>query len=139
MRLCRYFVPVLLLLPAGCGKSNYAPVSGRITMNGKPLANAAVVFSPIPDIGSSSAGPGSGATTDADGRYTLLITGTTTRGAVIGKHKVQVTLIDDRDSADDSPHKFKQLPPKYSGKNTVLEFEVQRGGSTSADFDLNIK
>src|SRR6516162_4504247 len=121
MRLCRYFVPVLLLLPAGCGKSNYAPVSGRITMNGKPLANAAVVFSPIPDIGSSSAGPGSGATTDADGRYTLLITGTTTRGAVIGKHKVQ------------------QLPPKYSGKNTVLEFEVQRGGSTSADFDLNIK
>jgi hypothetical protein len=139
MRLRGYFVSVLLLLPVGCGKSNYAPVSGRITVNGQPLANAAVLFSPVPAQGSSSAGLGSGATTDSDGRYTLLITGTTTKGAVIGKHKVQVTLIDDRDSADDSPHKFKQLPPKYSGKNTVLEYDVPPGGSTSADFDLSAK
>jgi hypothetical protein len=125
---------------AGCGDSgNYAHVSGRITMNGQALANAAVVFSPIPAQGSSSAGQGSGGKTDADGRYTLMITGTTTKGAVIGKHKVQVTLIDDRDPADDSPHKFKQLPRKYSGKDTVLEFDVPRGGSTAADFDLDVK
>ncbi len=131
---------LLLLLPllAGCDGSKYAKVSGRITLNGQPLANAAVVFSPVAVEGNANPGLGSGGKTDADGRYTLLIAGTETKGAVLGKHKVRIMLISDNDSADDKLQKNKRLPPKYSGKDTELEFEVVPGGSKAADFDLKV-
>src|SRR5437879_2260538 len=108
---------VLLLGPllAGCDGSKYTKVSGRVTLNGQPLANAAVVFSPVAVKDNDNPGPGSGAKTDADGRYTLLIAGNETKGAVLGKHKVRITLVSDADPADDKPQKAKQLPRKYSG------------------------
>jgi hypothetical protein len=128
----------LALLLAGCGFGPYkiAPVSGRVTLDGKPLANAAVVFSPVATSDNKEPGPGSGGKTDADGRYTLTIVGKGTRGAVVGKHKVRVTMIPDVDPADDRPQRPKPLPPRYSGKNTTLEYDVSASGSSSANFEL---
>jgi hypothetical protein len=130
---------LLVLLVAGCGgSSSLAPVSGRVTLNGQPLAKAAVVFQPIvAKGGTNDPGPGSGGFTDADGRYTLTQTGTKHKGAVLGKHKVQITRVpEESSSADDQPKKFKQLPSRYNGKTTTLEFEVLKGGTDSADFPL---
>ncbi len=125
----------LVLLLAGCGGPHHlARVSGRVTLNGQPLPKAAVVFQPI-GAANADPGPGSGGFTDADGRYSLTLTGKTTPGAVVGKHKVRITLVPDDNSADDTPKRTKRLPPKYN-RETTLEFDVRPGGTDKADFDL---
>lgn len=134
---------ILLLLPlacglaAGCGDSRTAPVSGRVTLNGKPLPNASVTFAPVGGKGNVEPGPSSAGKTDADGRYTLELIGQDGRGAVIGKHKVMIALVDEKRDDDDSPDRLKQLPLKYNGQ-TTLEFEVPAGGTDKADFDLKV-
>jgi hypothetical protein len=131
--------PLLLPLLAGCGGEPYktAPVSGRVTLKGKPLANAAVLFQPVATPGNNEPGPGSAGTTDADGRYALSLIGKDRKGAVVGKHKVQVTMMaQDTNPADDRPQRTKRLPPGYRGKKTKLECNVPAGGTDSADFDL---
>src|SRR5262245_53655961 len=56
--------------PAGCGrKSNVVPVSGKVTVNGQPLANVAVNFGPL--TGGLDGAYASYGKTDADGRFTL--------------------------------------------------------------------
>src|SRR5436309_1021087 len=100
------WLPLLpLLLLVGCSSEPYkvARVSGRVTLNGEPLANAAVVFQPVATGGDINPGPGSGGFTGSDGRYTLALTGKKTKGAVVGKHKVRITLVQEGDSADDQP------------------------------------
>jgi hypothetical protein len=127
---------LLLLLLAGCGGPHpIAPVSGRVTLNGHPLAKAAVVFQPVPVQGDINPGPGSGGFTDADGRYTLTLTGKDKSGAVIGKHRVRITLVPESNPNDDTSRPTKQLPGRYN-RDTKLEFDVPRGGTRSADFDL---
>jgi hypothetical protein len=131
-----------LLLLAGCGGEPYkvAPVSGRVTLNGQPLANASVTFSPVATGGNLEPGPGSYATTDTDGRYTLKIIGKESRGAVVGKHKVRIALVEqERDPSDDRPKRttVKQLPEKYNAK-TTLEVDVPDKGTDSADFQLTV-
>ena len=131
---------LLLLLPllAGCGGLGYktASVSGRVTLNGEPLANAAVLFQPVAPEGNDNPGPGSAGVTDSEGRYTLTLTGEDARGAVVGKHKVRITLFQKDDSSDDRPKLYKQIPPKYYGRDTPLEYVVPAAGSASADFQL---
>ncbi len=127
-------------LVAGCGGDPYkvAPVSGRITLNGKPLPKASVTFSPVAVGGNQEPGPSSAGKTDADGRYTLSLIGKSGSGAVVGKHKVRIALLDEVDTSVDLPDKTKQLPLKYNGQ-TTLEFEVPAGGADNADFPLTVK
>src|SRR5438045_3919382 len=77
---------------AGCGQSyKTAPVSGRVTLDGKPLANATVQFYPVAAPGTDP-GPTSLGHTDEDGRYTLsFVDSAATKGALVGKHKVFIT------------------------------------------------
>ena len=133
------FLLPLLLLPAGCsGSGKIAPVSGRVTLNGRPLPNAAVVFQPVATEGSINPGTGSGGFTGSDGRYILTLTGTTTRGAVVGKHKVRITLVPPETGTDDDrPKRVKQLPSHFN-KATKLEYEVPAGGTSTADFPLTV-
>jgi hypothetical protein len=134
-----FLVPLPLLL-AGCGSESYktAHVSGKVTLNKKVLANAYVTFQPVATEANKNPGPGSGGKTDSDGRFTLTLTAPDRHGsgAVVGKHKVRITLAPDGDTADDRPKKFKQLPAKYSGKTTTLECDVPASGTDAANFDL---
>src|SRR5438552_889942 len=129
-----YLFPLVLPLLAGCGSGPYklAPVSGRVTLNGKPLTNAAVTFQPTAE-GKINPGPGSGAFTDSDGHYALKLDGTDNLGAVMGKHMVRITLTHQDNPADDRPKRFKDLPAKYNSR-TKLEYDVPAGGTESADF-----
>ena len=114
-------------------------MSGRVTLDGKPLANAAVQFYPFPAPGSNETGPTSVGHTDENGRYTLaLADGTSTAGAVVGKHKVFINVVPKVDPNDTKPHHYVQLPAKYNRK-TTLEKEVPAGGLDSADFELTTK
>jgi hypothetical protein len=129
------FGSLFLVLLAGCGGDShqYASVSGRVTLNGKPLSNAAVVFQPVVSGTDTSPASGSGGFTDADGRYTLTVTSNDKPGAAVGKHKVVITMRGDADLDDDRPRKFKRLPAQN------LEFQVPSGGTDAANFELKGK
>jgi hypothetical protein len=132
------FLVVLLTFAPGCGGGGVktAPVSGRVTLNGQPLANASVLFSPVPTMENNQPGPDAGGFTDSDGRYSLKLTGTQTKGAVIGPNKVRINLVPKNDPNDDTPQPFKRLPARYNSRNTELEFDVPAAGSDAADFPL---
>jgi hypothetical protein len=129
--------PFVIALLAGCGSDKTAPVSGRITLNGNPLANASVTFAPLGAKDKQEPGPSSAGITDSDGRYELRLIGQEGRGAMIGKHKVRIALQEELDSANDQPIKLKQLPLKFNGQ-TTLEFDVPASGTEAANFDLKV-
>src|SRR5439155_21810734 len=71
-----------VLITTGCGSGNkVVPVSGTVTLDGKPLANAHVAFQPEAPKGSQNAGVGSYGVTDASGKYTLKMVDTDQPGA----------------------------------------------------------
>jgi len=127
---------IALPLAAGCSSGAIAPVSGRVTMNGQPLANVHVSFQPIASGSDHNPGGGSYAFTDVDGRFTLRLVDGDTPGAVVGKHRVEITP---RNTDDDADRRGKGAPkgvPDRYNRNTELTFEVKRGGTDNADFPL---
>jgi hypothetical protein len=137
----RWLLGSLILLTTGCGSAKYVPVSGKVTLDGKPLANAHVNFQPVPDPGSGEpAGPGSNGTTDAKGKFTLKAT-TGEDGAVVGKHRVYVSTPTGKAADDDSAPKRggqkNKVPSKYGprGKKPIF-IEVPPGGTDKADIVL---
>ncbi len=85
---------LLLGLSASCGKdtsSRFAPVSGKITLDGEPLVGVKVVFVPKNYRGGANeVVPYSYATTDEDGNYKLRADGGK-GGAVVGEHFVFIS------------------------------------------------
>ncbi len=129
----------LLALPLafGCGGgSKTAPVSGRVTLDNKPLRKAKVNFQPIAREGDNNPGGGSYAETDADGRFTLKTVFGEQDGAVAGTHRVEISAFDrEVDPANDRDRTRNLVPPEYN-RDTTLRFEVPRGGTREANFDL---
>jgi hypothetical protein len=129
---------VAALLALGCGGKKFAPVSGKVTLNGQPLANAHVNFQPVAEKGAAVAGVGSNGQTDAGGQFTLK-TDAGQNGALVGKHKVRISVLDPRIGESDErirPGRMtNRLPDRYNEK-TELTFDVPAGGSTTANFDL---
>ena len=78
-------VVAFLVVMAGCGQEGpqIAPVHGRVTLNGKPLAGADVQFQPQ-DADRPSRGR-----TDSEGRYELMYK-RGEPGAVVGQHTVRI-------------------------------------------------
>ena len=143
-------LPVLLalaLLSVGCSSEPYqtAPVSGQVTLDGKPVAKVAVMFQPVATAGHLNPGPGSYGVTDSEGRYSMKLVGKETRGAVVGKHKVRIGNYYEQtgDPSDDRPRPAPkpavQIPARYNVIDPKLEFEVPAGGTDKADFPLTSK
>ena len=132
---------VVAVCTAGCGGPGYkiAPVSGRVTLDGKPLADAAVQFYPEAVPGSTeSPGPTSIGHTDGDGRYTLvLVQDTETNGAVVGKHKVFINLTPKMDPNDKRPRHYGQLPMRYNRRTELVREVPAEGGEQN--FELTSK
>ena len=95
----------------GCGSSGppLGGVSGTVTLDGEPVANASVVFTPE--------GPGrpSITKTDANGRYTISFTGSQS-GALVGTHQVTVSTADITDEGENIPER---IPAKYNMKGSI--------------------
>ncbi len=159
----------LLLLTTGCGGSaNLAPVAGTVTLDGQPLADTEVIFSPIATESNPNPGPFSVGQTDATGRF-VLKTRNGENGAVVGKHRVGIGGNNEDVDADLAGAKavdeaYKQnpsvtekeiakierdaviaakalagkVPAKYN-KQTTLEFEVTKAGTDAANFELTTK
>jgi hypothetical protein len=140
MRL-RVLIVFGLLGAAGCGGQKYAPVSGRVTLNGKPLANATVEFQPATPPGTAYApAPGSSGKTNANGEYRLLVaTGET--GAWVGTHRVMINAYAHDVSEGDErprggPKQKNVIPVDWRSPDSKQTFEVPPGGTDKADFDI---
>ena len=123
---------------SGCESGNVAPVTGRVTLDGKPLAGVWVNFYPVATPGHPNPGfPSvSEAPTDADGRYTLVMPQTRRTGAVIGPHVVSVNTFtppEPEGTSSVKPHSD-PLPQRYTTPSE-LKFDVPPGGA-EANFDL---
>ncbi len=134
------FVIALMSLTAivGCGGGNayeVAPVSGRVTLNDKPLAGATVTFEPAGTA--AELGPSSFGKTDSDGRYVLETVTNSEPGATVGNHVVRITADSEQKDSDapDPSAAVGQIPLKYN-LESELKFEVTPSGTTKADFDL---
>lgn len=115
---------VLLAALAGCSRSERPPlgiVTGTITLDGRPLADAAVHFTPE--------GPGrtSLGSTDAAGEYRLRYL-RDIAGANVDRHTVRIMTATEENGGREI------LPPRYHA-STVLEATVQPG-TNRIDFSL---
>ena len=121
------FTLLITAFISGCGKGDRPDlcfVHGRVTLDGKPLDNAAVSFKPDGPFRESSA------TTDADGNYELTYI-RNDKGAAVGKHKVYF-------STANPFHKYVEKLPASPNKQTTLEKEIQ-SGDNEINFDLKSK
>ncbi len=137
-------IACLLCVP-GCGESGprMEPVSGSVTLKGKPIEGVNVYFVHDQQVSNGK--------TNSEGHYDL------SQGAVAGENKVYFSKIEGGTFGDDDDGMAefeleaakasgggrnakgpKQIiPAEYSNAaNPKLSFTVPSGGSTSADFEL---
>jgi hypothetical protein len=128
---------------AGCG-SGHVPVSGIVTVDGKPYRNAVVMFQPIGTHDNPNPGRGSTGSTDENGRFHLKsVDGK--RGAVVGKHRIRITTRYSEKLAgyevwDAAKNEFVKsasdpIPPEWN-HNSDKEFDVPARGTSEANFDI---
>jgi hypothetical protein len=134
---------VLLILFAGCSKTDpsLVPVSGTVTLNDQPLANATVTF--IPKDGT----PGFGGLgkTDAAGKYKLRGSRDDATGIPPGEYRVVISkrlmpdgsevLANDNTPPMNSPAK-ESLPAAYSSMAASTLSATVRHGDGPVDFAL---
>jgi hypothetical protein len=150
-----------LAAATGCGGRRIVPVSGIVKVNGEPYANAIVTFQPMGDGKADDVGArGSSGVTDENGKFTLIYDGDKP-GAVVGKHRVRIfskvgtgipDTEGDREAADKVAKDVEKAAKaaKRRGKPIILEpipeewheksgktFEVPRGGTSEANFDID--
>lgn len=132
---------------AGCGtasaspksESPLAPVKGTVSLDGKPLEGATMIFAPQ----ASKMGDGAIGVTDASGNYEATAGGAT--GAPIGSYKVTISrLVDPAGkpvvaTLETPPANLgarESMPPKFSDHAvSMLKCTVAAGGGTF-DFKL---
>ncbi|MGE0758895.1 MAG: hypothetical protein AB7O38_17870, partial [Pirellulaceae bacterium] len=128
------------LLATGCGDDGpeLHPVSGTVTLEGKPLANAGVMFFPR----GTTRGNTCVAMTDADGKYTLKPENRSGEGAPEGTFAVTISKMKDPPAAaGDQPAAAETgleetLSPKYwDSAQSILQATVAPGPNT-IDFEL---
>ena len=123
-------LPWILIAAAGCsgGPTDQPvvhPVHGTVTLDGAPLANALVHFSP-------DKGPPSAGMTDASGKYELQEK-SGTKGAVAATHTVSIST-----DVDGSRKKENEKVPAQYNTKTTLSVVVKEGDNTH-DFPLKSK
>jgi hypothetical protein len=137
-----------LALVGGCGGGGpkYAPVSGTVTLDGKPYGEAVVVFLPKATADNPNPGRSSAGETDAQGHF-VLKTDELKNGAVIGTHRIkvqtrgEVVQVDPSVGTADSFDPRAKRDPIPAEWNTMSqkEFDVPPEGTDKANFDIVTK
>lgn len=122
-----HFSCLILGLFVGCGDTNYATVSGTVTLDGQPVPRGMVQFVPVNDMPTATGEIG------PNGEYRLMSAEKT--GAYVGKHRVRVEArAVPKDERDSFPASL--IPERYNSEETSkLEFEVTPG-SNNIDIKL---
>ncbi|MBA2114332.1 carboxypeptidase-like regulatory domain-containing protein [Bremerella alba] len=125
-----------LFASGGCGPSaskdvpELGEVSGTVTLDGKPLADATVGFQ------SEAAKRVSTGQTDSEGKYTMYLMNDI-KGVPLGVNKVTISTAKPGDDAVPGSAKKETLPSKYN-QRTTLTADVKEGENTF-DFSLDSK
>lgn len=123
----------VLVLGQGCGTATrLVPVTGKVELDGNPLAGAVIAFIPTGD----TLGTGASGRTEADGRYQLQTR--QGKGVMPGTYKVTISRWLRPDGSDPLPDvppiesdAREILPPRYSNaEETVLTAVVPENGAT---------
>jgi len=135
---------------AGCGGGiKYVPVSGVVTYNGQPYANAFVSFQPVGGKDRENPGKGSMGLTDENGRFKLAVD-PDTPGALPGTHAIRIYTRSGKGETGPPPEtgspdggagvaprdqEHDPIPLEWHERSTKT-FEVPPGGTDKADFDI---
>jgi hypothetical protein len=144
----RWAALLLAAALSGCGggdELNVGEVEGVVTLDGKPLPNAVVTFTP------KAGGPSGVGKTDADGNYQLLTVNDL--GAVVGEHTVSIVCVPAPGESNPSaghgaefekamagrpdhnpPKPATKVPERYNTQSELVE-QVE-AGSNEINFDL---
>ena len=129
MRAAYPFLICVIFAFAGCGGPPLQTVSGVITLDGKPLKNATLMFQ------SEDESTYAMADTDETGRYELL-QDDVTAGLPVGKYLVTIsTLVPPNDQTDPPDPGHPELVPARYNVESELYREVTAGENT-IDFKL---
>jgi len=122
----------LCVMLFGCGGPKHYPVRGTVTLDGKPLPDASIAFTPEGEQGAAAA-----ATTDSQGNYRLQAAGS--EGAQAGKYVVRISTFSEGnpDEEPPAPPIPERVPAKYNIKTTLLR-EV-KAQENVIDFPLDSK
>jgi hypothetical protein len=112
------------MLMVGCGPSGpeVATVEGLVTLDGKPLEGALVMFTPV------AGGRPAAARTDEGGCYELQYT-EARDGALLGEHVVSISTYQEGDVSSGIPSIPEKIPAKYNVKSELKQ-TVEAGDNT---------
>lgn len=151
MRLLQVMVLCGMALLAGCGnggdkfkakRPKTVPAAGKLTMQGRPLAEALVVLSPVDQNGVAAM-----ARTDDEGGF-ILMAFPPDEGAVPGKYEVAVSMPvastdapltpENHDAPPPKPKKpVSLIPDKYqNAKTSGITVTVEEAGSPELKIEL---
>jgi len=149
--LCIALVAVVVL--SGCGDAgpNLVPVNGLVTLDGKPLPNKSLMFSPI----EGTAGNGAGGSTNSEGKYTLvaMVSGATVDHPGVSPGRYRVTLFESMVIGDAAAEGAGEpavavapgggtaesdIPPIYGTEQSPLILDVpESGGELNIELETN--
>ena len=147
MRLCDWgraagclFVAAAYFATSGCGQKEEIPelvsVTGKVTFQGQPLANASISFVPADEDKESTLVVRPHGQTDEQGQYELSWHGDHD-GAPPGKYQVMVMAFKPNDNDDEEIQPESLIPKKYnSPKTSGLNADVSEDGENVFNFDL---
>jgi len=134
LRPSRFLLLVALSAMVGCGggpKHELVAVSGLVTLDGVPLKDARVTFSPI----GSGVGTASSGRTDSEGRYELSTMDKGLKGTTAGGHRVTVSTVTMPPGADESTKRPPEIVPlRY--RNGSFNITVPAEGTDAADIEI---
>ena len=132
-------ISIFLVFFLGCEhRTNIRPVTGKITLNGQPLADASVSFQPLVVKGDpASEGMGSYGRTNNAGEFELRLVDTDELGAVIGTHSVRISLVQ-RGMGDAEISSADEALP-LSVRDGSEQFTVKPEGENVVELDLKSK
>ena len=104
---------LMCLVSSGCGDSgpDLGEVRGKVTMDGQPLANAIVTFTPL-EGGRASTGQ-----TNENGEYTLVFADQ--EGAIPGKHRVRIASTPEAVAPQEE---YSSDDPRYGQPSTAADY-----------------
>jgi hypothetical protein len=130
-------VTVCFLSGSGCGGGEkVVSVSGTVTHNGQPVSGIVVSF--VPDA-TTETGVSTGET-DENGKYTLTVVKTGSSGAVVGKHKVWVSLPREPPADKvDKPGKPKAKAPTTAAQADLAPVLKKYGSLEKSPLSVEVK
>ncbi|MEX0793189.1 MAG: carboxypeptidase-like regulatory domain-containing protein [Pirellulaceae bacterium] len=132
MRFANLAILIGLVAICGCADNSIGKVHGTVTLDGKPVGEAMVLFEP------QKSGRPALAVTDAEGNYQLMFSATG-EGASVGTYLVRITTGQDQVLEDGGgvavPAVNERVPKEYNSASTQ-EVTVE-SGSNQIDFHIN--